>query len=223
MFEYEKNPSEIYRQSFATIAGEAELERFCEHERSVVIRLIHACGMVDLARDVVISPGAVDAGIAALLGGAEIICDVEMVRRGIIGSMLPMQNKLLCAIDDKQAEIYSNTRNTTRSAGAVEVLMRHIPDSIIAIGNAPTALFHLLELLENGMRPPALIIGCPVGFVGAVESKEALCKLAENQQFDNNLAYEIPIICVRGRRGGSAMAAAAINGLAALVREKQVT
>ena len=207
MFEYEKVPAEIYRQSFDIIAGEADLARFGNNQRDLVIRLIHACGMVDLADDVVISAGAVEAGIVALAAGAAIICDVEMVRRGIIRNRLDGDNALLCEIGSDAANGYAASLNTTRSAGAVEALREQIPGSIVAIGNAPTALFHLLEMLQRGLRPPALIIGCPVGFVGAVESKEALIEYNE---------ANLPFITVRGRRGGSAMAAAAVNALAAL-------
>jgi precorrin-8X/cobalt-precorrin-8 methylmutase len=212
VFDYEKIPAEIYRQSFETIHGEADLARFSPAERQLVIRLIHACGMVDLAEDVVISNGAVDAGIEALGRGADIICDVEMVRRGIIADRLRNQNNLLCQIGSDEARAYSIAMKTTRSAGAMETLKHQIPDAIIAIGNAPTALFRLLELVAGGLQPPALIIGCPVGFVGAVESKQALIEKA---------GADIPFITVRGRRGGSAIAAAAVNALAGLLSDRK--
>ena len=215
-----KNPADIYRQSFETITREADLARFSPGERSVVVRLIHACGMADLADDVVISAGAVDAGITALGNGSPIICDVEMVRRGIITDRLSAANPLLCAIGSEEAGERAQQLRTTRSAGAIDSLAQKIPGSVVAIGNAPTALFHLLEMLHGGLARPALIIGCPVGFVGAEESKQALMEMVGNDMMgknamQNNRIGAIPYITVRGRRGGSAMAAAAINALAA--------
>ncbi len=212
MFSYEKTPDEIYRQSFEIIQAEAELSRYSDGERQLVVRLIHACGMVDLTDDIAISTDAVEAGIAALVRGAPIICDVEMVRRGIIERNLGHNNELLCGLGMDGATAFSKQAKTTRTAGGIEMLKQQIPGSIVAIGNAPTALFHLLELLRDGLATPALIIGCPVGFVGAVESKEALIKVAG---IDVARALsEISFITVRGRRGGSAMAAAAVNALA---------
>ena len=204
MFEYEKIPVEIYRQSFEMIVAEAELSPFSNVERDLVIRLIHACGMVDLAQDVVISEGAIAAGRAALAKGCAIICDVEMVKRGIITRHLENDNAVLCNVRSDQARENAKILSTTRSAGGIESLAEHIGGAVIAIGNAPTALFHLLEMINKGCTPPALIVGCPVGFVGAVESKEALIAFSK----------KIPFISVRGRRGGSAMAAAAVNALA---------
>ncbi len=212
MYRYEKSPNEIYRQSFDIIRSEAELSRFSKCERQLVIRLIHASGMVDLANDIVISPGAVEAGVEALGQSAAVICDVEMVRRGIIERNLYRQNALLCGLECEEAVEFSNRMKTTRSAGGIEVLKQQIPGSIVAVGNAPTALFHLLELLSHGLQPPALIIGCPVGFVGAVESKEALIEVAGSMG-------KLPYITVQGRRGGSAMAAASLNALAILMGE----
>jgi precorrin-8X/cobalt-precorrin-8 methylmutase len=209
VFEYEKIPAEIYRQSFDIIAGEANLARFSERERALVIRLIHACGMVDLADDVVISPAAVEAGTKALGAGAPILCDVEMVNRGIIRSRLGGNNPVLCKIGSDEASDYAGSLNSTRSAGGIEAMREQISGSIVAIGNAPTALFHLLELLQQGIRPPCLIIGCPVGFVGAVESKQALIAFGAKKT-------DLPFITVGGRRGGSAMAAAAVNALIGL-------
>ena len=203
-FGYEKDGAEIYRQSFGTIAREADLERFTDNEKPVVIRMIHACGMVDLAGDVVISLDAVEAGTGALENGKPIICDVEMVRRGIIKSRLARGNDVLCNITSEVAKDYALKHSTTRSAGCMESLKDDMAGAIIVIGNAPTALFHLLEMLAGGLMPPALIIGCPVGFVGAVESKEALIEYAG----------DVPFITVRGRRGGSAIAASAVNALA---------
>ena len=207
MFSYEKIPNEIYRQSFEIIQAEAELSGYSDQERQLVVRLIHACGMVDLTDDIVVSSHAVEAGIAALGRGAPIICDVEMVRRGIIERNLGDNNELLCGLGMGGAAAFSNQAKTTRTAGGIEMLRQQLPGSIVAIGNAPTALFHLLEMLQDGLAPPALIIGCPVGFVGAVESKEALIEAGEGLS-------DISFITVRGRRGGSAMAAAAVNALA---------
>lgn len=214
MFSYEKTPSEIYRQSFEIIQAEAELSGYGDQERQLVVRLIHACGMVDLTDDIVISSNAIEAGIAALNQGAPIICDVEMVRRGIIERNLAHNNELLCGLGMDGAAEFSKLANTTRSASGIEVLKHHIPGSIVAIGNAPTALFHLLEMLQEGLPAPALIIGCPVGFVGAVESKKALIESAPRLR-------EFSYITVRGRRGGSAMAAAAVNALAIISNEDQ--
>ncbi len=203
MYDYEKDGAEIYRQSFATVQKEADLSRFSESESELVIRLIHACGMVDVVGDVVISRGAIEAGRTALASGAAIICDVHMVEQGIIRRNLPKDNQVLCNVRSNAARVITEQMGTTRSAAGIESLEGHIAGAIVVIGNAPTALFHLLEMLDRGIAPPALIIGCPVGFVGAVESKEAL------------IAHQggVPFITVRGRRGGSAIAAAAVNAL----------
>ncbi len=204
LYNYEKSPSEIYRKSFATICSEANFDRFNENERELVIRLIHACGMVDIAADVVISASAIELGRLALAAGAPIVCDVEMVRRGIISRNLTAKNHIYCEVGSSDCHENSRVLQTTRSAAGIDSLKLHIPGSIVVIGNAPTALFHLLEMIDRGLEAPALIIGCPVGFVGAVESKEAL------------IANEggIPFISLRGRFGGSAVAAAAVNALA---------
>jgi precorrin-8X/cobalt-precorrin-8 methylmutase len=204
MLDYLRDPAAIYRESFATIEREAELARFGADERAVAIRMIHACGMTDLADDIVISPGAAEAGRRALDEGAVIICDVEMVRRGIIRSRLSKDNAVLCEVSSESARATAKEIGSTVSAGGIEVLEDRIAGSVVVIGNAPTALFHLLEMLGRGAAAPALIIGCPVGFVGAVESKEALI----------GHRPEVPFITVRGRRGGSAIAAAALNALA---------
>ncbi len=204
MYSYEKDGAEIYRRSFETIRREADLSRFEGADRDLVIRLIHACGMVDLADDVVISAGAIEAGRAALASGASIVCDVEMVRNGIIRRKLPKDNAVLCNVADEHGKTYAETYSTTRSAGGIGSLEGAINGGIVVIGNAPTALFHLLEMIDRFIEPPALIIGCPVGFVGAVESKEAL------------IAHHagVPFVSVRGRRGGSAIAAGAVNAVA---------
>jgi len=202
-YDYEKNGEEIYRRSFAMVREETDLVRFSDAERDIVVRMIHACGMVDLAKDVVISTGAVKVGRKALANGATIICDVEMVQRGIIYRNLPANNKVLCNVATDVAQSLATAMDTTRSVGGIASLESNISGGIIAIGNAPTALFHLLEMLEHGTEPPALIIGCPVGFVGAVESKDALI----------SDAGDIPFITIRGRRGGSAIAASVVNAL----------
>ena len=204
MYDYLKDGKEIYQQSFGTICREADLSRFSDDEKDVVIRLIHACGMVDLAKDVVISRGAIAAGRKALAAGAAIVCDVEMVRKGIICRNLPANNDVLCNVGHPHGIDCAKTLATTRSAGGIESLEGRISGGIVAIGNAPTALFHLLEMINRYIQPPDLIVACPVGFVGAVESKETLI----------NHTGGIPFITVRGRRGGSAMAAAAVNAIA---------
>lgn len=214
MFCYEKSPDEIYRQSFEIIRAEAELSGYSAAERQLVVRLIHACGMVDLTDDIVLSAKAVKAGMAAIRQGAPIICDVEMVRRGIIKRHLGDDNGLLCGLGMEKVAAVAKQAQTTRTAAGIEMLKAQIPGSILAIGNAPTALFHLLELVQKGLAPPAVIIGCPVGFVGAVESKEALIGMAGDMN-------DVELITVRGRRGGSAMAAAAVNALAILAREDE--
>ncbi|MCI5076256.1 precorrin-8X methylmutase [Oricola sp.] len=204
MLDYIRDPAAIYRESFATIEREADLARFAADERSVAIRMIHACGMTDLADDIVIAQGAVRAGVDALGAGAAIVCDVEMVRRGIIRSRLPADTAVLCEVGGETARQQAKALGTTVSAGGIEALASRLAGGVVVIGNAPTALFHLLEMLARGAEPPALIIGCPVGFVGAVESKEALIAHAPR----------VPFVTVRGRRGGSAIAAAALNAIA---------
>ncbi|MDZ7823395.1 MAG: precorrin-8X methylmutase [Ahrensia sp.] len=203
--QYIKDPSEIYRKSFETIESEVDLSLFPSDIRDVAVRLIHACGMVDILKDFTFSDDAVAAGRAALANGAPIICDVEMVRHGIIGRHLTANNKVLCAVGDEATRTLSNEIKNTRSAAAMDLLAHEFDGAIIVIGNAPTALFRLLELIDAGAAKPALIIGMPVGFVGAAESKDAL--IADSR----GVAY----MAVRGRRGGSAMAAATLNAIAA--------
>lgn len=202
--EYLRSPDAIYAESFATIRREADLARFAEDDREIAIRLIHACGMVDIVDDLMISDGAVTAGRAALAMGAPIICDVRMVAEGVIGRNLTADNRVLCALGQEGADAFAKTTKTTRSAAGIEMLKPKLAGAIVAIGNAPTALFHLLECLEEGAAKPALILGFPVGFVGAAESKEALISNAS----------DVPFIALRGRRGGSALAAAAVNAVA---------
>ncbi|MCR9135413.1 MAG: precorrin-8X methylmutase [Alphaproteobacteria bacterium] len=203
-YDYIRDPEEIYRESFATIRREADLSAFLDQAEDVAVRMIHSCGMTDLVDDLVISPDAVDAGRKAIKRFHAIVCDVEMVRRGIIRRLLPDGLPVLCQIGLRQTATRAALLETTLSAAAMDSMAYEIAGGIVVIGNAPTALFHLLEMLENGCEPPALIIGVPVGFVGAEESKNALIEACKT----------IPIITVRGRRGGSAMAAAAMNAVA---------
>ena len=204
---YIKDPKAIYQDSFAQIRAEADLARFSADEQEVTIRMIHACGMVDLVDDLVFSSGAVEMGKAALQEAGAVFCDVEMVRAGIIKRLLPKDSAIICSLNDKGVRENAAELGTTRSAAAVEFWQKYtqnFENSIVVIGNAPTALFHLLDEIAAGHPKPALIIGCPVGFVGAAESKEALIA--------NTL--EIPYIALKGRRGGSAIACSALNALA---------
>ncbi|MEM7303001.1 MAG: precorrin-8X methylmutase [Pseudomonadota bacterium] len=202
---YEKNPEAIYRQSFDTIVEEAALDRFSPGERDVAIRVIHACGMVDAAEQLVFSSEAVSIGRQALQNGAPILCDVEMVRSGIIRRLLPAENEVICTLDEAGVANHAKSIGNTRSAAAVDFWDAHLDGAVVVVGNAPTALFYLLEKLEHSVSKPTLILGFPVGFVGAAESKQALIENALN----------VPFIALRGRRGGSAIAAAALNALAA--------
>jgi precorrin-8X/cobalt-precorrin-8 methylmutase len=204
MLAYLKDPEAIYARSFEMIRQEADFTRFSQAEAHVAERIVHACGMVDAAGDLVFSPGAAQAGRAALTGGAAVICDAEMVRHGIIRRLLPAQNDVLCFLPDPQVGVISKQQQTTRSAAQVELWADRITGAVIVIGNAPTALFKLLELLDKGVPKPALILGFPVGFVGAAESKAEL--IADPRG--------VPFIALKGRRGGSAMAAAAVNAIA---------
>ena len=203
VFAYIRDGAEIYRRSFATIRAEADLARFGREEEQVAVRIIHACGMVEIASDIVFSAGAVAAGRAALRAGAPILCDAKMVANGVTRVRLPAGNDVICMLDDPRIPDLAAAQNTTRTAAAVDLWRERLGGSVVAIGNAPTALFRLLELLREGCSPPAAIVGMPVGFIGAAESKEAL--LAETH---------LPALVVRGRKGGSAMAAAALNALA---------
>jgi precorrin-8X/cobalt-precorrin-8 methylmutase len=200
---YIRNPDAIYAASFATIRAEAGLERFPVAIAHVAERMIHACGMVDLADDIVFSDGAAEAGRAAILKGAPVFCDAEMVRHGIIKRLLPKGNELVCMIGDERVASHAKAIANTRSAAQVDLWGDRIGGAVIAIGNAPTALFRLLEWLDEGAPKPGLILGLPVGFVGAAESKAELVANSRG----------VPFITVRGRRGGSAMAAAAVNAL----------
>jgi precorrin-8X/cobalt-precorrin-8 methylmutase len=201
--DYLRDGAAIYAQSFATIRAEADLGRFSADEARVAVRMIHACGMTDLAQDLVFSTGFTTAARSALLAGKPILCDAKMVAHGITRPRLPCANDVVCTLDAPEVRGLAARRGNTRSAAAVDLWGERLAGALVAIGNAPTALFRLLELLEDGAAPPAAIIGVPVGFVGAAEAKQAL------------LAYgRVPALIVHGRRGGSAMAVAAVNALA---------
>jgi len=204
MMNYIKDGAAIYRESFSIIRREADLSAFPPDLARVVVRMIHACGMTDLPQLVLASRGAAEAGMQALLAGAPILCDATMVANGITRSRLPRNNEVICTLKDAATAELAAKLQTTRSAAALELWRDKLAGSVVVIGNAPTALFHLLDMIEQGAPRPALIVGIPVGFVGAAESKQAL---AENR-------LELPYITVQGRRGGSAVAAAAVNALA---------
>lgn len=202
---YETDPKAIYAESFATVRREARLDRFDAGMQALATRLIHACGMVEVADRLDFSPGAYNAGQAALRSGAPILCDCEMVGAGIIRRHLPAANEVLVTLNDPSVPGRAQAIGNTRSAAAVELWADHLEGAVVAIGNAPTALFHLLELLDQGAAKPAVILGFPVGFVGAAESKAELAANPRGSDF----------VALRGRRGGSAMASAAVNALAA--------
>jgi precorrin-8X/cobalt-precorrin-8 methylmutase len=201
---YEKDGAKIYAQSFATIRAEADLARFSKDEEPVVVRMIHAAGLVGLERDVRFSPGMAATARAALAGGAPILCDARMISEGITRARLPADNAVICTLQDPRVPELAASMGNTRSAAALELWRPHLQGALVAIGNAPTALFHLLNMLEDPACPrPAAIIGCPVGFVGAAESKDALIA-----------ADVVPALVVKGRLGGSAISVAAVNALA---------
>jgi precorrin-8X/cobalt-precorrin-8 methylmutase len=202
MQDYVRDGAEIYRRSFAIIRAESDLARFTPAEERVAVRIIHACGMTEVARDIVMSPGFADNARWALIGGAPILCDSRMVANGITRARLPAANAVVCTLDDPAVPELARRIGNTRSAAALDLWGERLAGAVVAIGNAPTALFRLLELLDAGARPAA-VIGLPVGFVGAAESKAALAGDGR-----------VPFLIVRGRKGGSAMAAAAVNALA---------
>ena len=202
--EYEKNGAEIYRRSFATIRAQADLSRLSPEESQVAVRMIHACGMVDLVDDIAFSPGAVLQARAALRGGAPILCDVQMVASGITRRHLPADNEVICTLSDPGVADLALEMGNTRTAASVELWRDRLDGAVIAIGNAPTALFHLLELLRDIDIRPAAVLGIPVGFIGAAESKQALV--------DNDLG--LSYVVVHGRRGGSAITCGALNAIA---------
>ncbi len=203
-YDYLRDPRAIYEKSFATARAEADLSHLPDNLHDVALRLIHACGMPDLPVDLAWGGDPATAGRAALLAGAPILVDAMMVRHGIIDRLLPAQNPILCTLNDDGVAELATARGDTRSAVAVECWRDHLSGAVVCIGNAPTALFRLLELLNDGASRPAIILGFPVGFVGAADSKQALI----------DGAGDIPFLTLRGRRGGSAIAAAAINALA---------
>jgi len=202
-FNYLRDGAEIYRRSFATIRAEADLARFSCDEEHVAVRMIHACGMVEIAAGLVFSQGAVAQARQALRHGAPILCDSKMLARGIIAARLPRGNEVSCTLDAPSVPSLAQKLGTTRSAAALELWRDRLDGAIVAIGNAPTALFHLLDMLDETVARPACIVGMPVGFVGAPESKEALIADAR-----------VPFITLKGRKGGSAIAAAALNAIA---------
>jgi precorrin-8X/cobalt-precorrin-8 methylmutase len=201
---YLRDGATIYQRSFAIIRAEAELDRFAPEEAEVAVRMIHASGLVDAARHIVFGHGLVAAARAALGNGAPILCDAEMVAHGITRARLPAHNDVICTLRDARVPALAERLGTTRSAASLELWTDRLAGAVVAIGNAPTALFRLLELLDGGAPKPAAILGIPVGFVGAAESKDALAADSRG----------VPFLVVRGRMGGSAMAAAAVNALA---------
>ncbi|MGH8780289.1 precorrin-8X methylmutase [Paraburkholderia sp.] len=207
MHDYLRDGPQIYRRSFATIRAEADLSRIPPDLEKLAVRVIHACGMTDVVDDLQFSADAGRAGRAALAAGAPILCDARMVAEGITRARLPADNPVLCTLGNDAVPDLARQLGNTRSAAAVELWRPHLEGSVVAIGNAPTALFHLLDLLDAGAPRPALILGFAVGFVGAAESKALLA----------SGRYDVPWVIVAGRRGGSAMAAAAVNALASEV------
>lgn len=204
MIDYIRDGDEIYRRSFAIIRSEANLNSLSADLVSVAVRLIHTCGMTDIITDLAADDNAVAAGRAALIAGKPILCDSQMVAEGITRKRLPRENPVICTLHHPEVPALAQKVGNTRSAAAMELWIPHMDNAVIAIGNAPTALFHLLEMLDAGVPKPAVILGFPVGFVGAAESKAALAEDSRG----------IPFITIHGRRGGSAMAAAAVNAIA---------
>jgi precorrin-8X/cobalt-precorrin-8 methylmutase len=202
MYEYEKDGAEIYRQSFATIRAEADLAGLPDDVAQVVVRMIHACGQVDLVADVAFSPAVVARAREALDAGAPVLCDAQMVASGITRRRLPRDNDVVCTLNDPRTPGLAAELGTTRTAAALELWGDRLDGAVVAIGNAPTALFHLLEMVAAGGPRPAAVLGIPVGFIGAAESKAALA------------ASDLEFLVVRGRRGGSAITAAAVNAIA---------
>ncbi len=205
MFDYIRDPAEIYKRSFETVRAETDVSGLSADEGTLAVRLVHACGMPGMVKDLVFGPGALKAGRTALNEGAAILTDVEMVRHGIIRARLPADNPVLCTLHDAGVKERAAREGSTRSAAAVDLWRDDLKGSVVAIGNAPTALFRLLEIIDDGAAPPAIIAAFPVGFVGAAESKEALIDFAA--------AKAIPFITLTGRWGGSALVAACINAL----------
>jgi len=202
MYDYEHDGAEIYRQSFATIRAEADLSRLPADVARVAVRMVHACGQVDLVDDVVFSPRVVERAREALDAGAPVLCDAQMVASGVTRRRLPKDNDVVCTLNDPRTPDLARELGTTRTAAAMHLWGDRLDGAVVAIGNAPTALFHLLEMVADGAPRPAAVIGIPVGFIGAVESKEALA------------ASDLEHLVVRGRRGGSAITAGAVNAIA---------
>jgi precorrin isomerase len=201
---YVRDGAAIYRESFSIIRAEAELDRFDERLERAVVRMIHACGMVDLAGDVEASPGFGAAAVAALRAGAPILCDTSMVAAGVTRARLPAGNEVVCTLADPRVPALARELGNTRTAAALEFWRERLAGALVVVGNAPTALFRLLEVVAEGAERPAAVIGVPVGFVGAAESKLALAESSTGLEY----------FVVHGRRGGSAIAAAAVNALA---------
>jgi precorrin-8X/cobalt-precorrin-8 methylmutase len=209
MMDYIRDGNAIYEKSFATIRAEANLAILPTDLETVAVRLIHACGMTDIVNDLAYSTNAATLGRKALAQGAPILCDAQMVANGVTRKRLPAHNEVICTLNDPDVGTIAQSLQNTRSAAALELWRGQMEGAVVAIGNAPTALFRLLEMLDEGAPKPALILGFPVGFVGAIESKAALAEIQ----------HGIPFITLHGRRGGSAMAAAAVNALA---QEKEI-
>lgn len=202
-YDYIRDGGAIYDKSFAIIRAEADLKRFSKDEERIAVRIIHACGMVEIAQDIVLSPTFAASAAAALKHGAPVLCDSKMVANGVTRARLPANNQVMCTLDDPRVPGLAKDIGNTRTAAAMELWRPMIGGSLVVIGNAPTALFRLFEMLDEGAPPPAAVIGMPVGFVGAAESKAALA--ADGR---------VPFAIIKGRKGGSAMAAAAVNAVA---------
>ena len=202
---YLRDPELIYQQSFSAIRKEADLSHFPQDIANIVVRMIHSCGMTDITQNIVYTSSAASAGKDALMQGAPVLCDSRMVCEGVIRAKLPAGNEVLCWNNCPESVVLAKKLGTTRSASAVELWRPKIAGAVVAVGNAPTTLFRLLEILEEGVEPPAVIFGLPVGFVGAAESKELLVKQCKEES--------VQFLTLNGRRGGSAMAAAAVNAL----------
>ena len=201
---YLRDPELIYQQSFSAIRKEADLSHFPQDIANIVVRMIHSCGMIDIAQNIVYTISAASEGKAALMQGSPVLCDSRMVCEGVIRAKLPADNEVLCWNNFPESAALAKKLGTTRSAAAVELWRPKLAGAVVAVGNAPTTLFRLLEILEEGVEPPAVIFGLPVGFVGAAESKELLVKQCKES---------VQFLTLKGRRGGSAMAAAAVNAL----------
>jgi len=210
-YDYIREPDLIYEKSFWTVAEEVDLSNLPEDLGQIITRIVHSCGMPEIFPDIEASAGVEKALKTALVNGAPIFCDCEMVRRGIIARLLPRNNNLICTLNDPSVPNLANSIGTTRSAAAIELWRPELEEAIAVFGNAPTALFHLIEMIEQGGPKPAAIIGFPVGFVGAAESKRALA----------NAKIGVPFITLHGRKGGSAIAAAALNGAAATTKRSK--